>query len=103
MGRKMKHKLFLTALILGLGLSLMACGVPKEEHEKVVKELQQANQDKTTLTEQMDQMKKEKDSLSQKVASLEAEIGKLKKENEELKAKLAPKKPAPKKAPAKKK
>ena len=88
----MRHKLFFAALILGLGLSLSACGVPKEEHEKVVKELQQANDEKTTLREQMDQMKKENDSLSRKVAQLEGEIGKLKKENDELKAKLAPKK-----------
>lgn len=98
----MRHKLFLTALIFSLGLSLIACGVPKEEHEKVVKELQQANQEKTTLGEQLDQVKKEKDSLTQKASQLQAEVSKLQKENVELKAKLAPKKPA-QKPPAKKK
>lgn len=98
----MRHKLFLTALILSLGLSLIACGVPQEEHEKVVKGLQQANQEKTTLGDQLGQVKKEKDSLTQKVSQLQAEVSELQNENAELKAKLAPKKPA-QKAPAKKK
>lgn len=86
-------------LVLGVSGSLIACGVPKTEHEKVVQELKQANQEKTSLTEQVDKLTKEKESLAQQVTQLQ-------KENEDLKAKVAamskPAKPAAK-APAKKK
>jgi len=82
-------------------LSLIGCGVPKTEHDKVVKALEQANQEKTNLASQVDQLVKEKDSLAQQVAQLQ-------KENADLKAKMAkpaakaPAKPAAK-APVKKK
>jgi peptidoglycan hydrolase CwlO-like protein len=90
----MRHKTFLAvAFVLAVAVSVMGCGVPKTEHDKVVKALEQANQEKADLTGQIDKLTKEKDSLSQQVAQLQ-------KENEELKTKA---KPAAKKAPAKKK
>jgi peptidoglycan hydrolase CwlO-like protein len=101
-GEKMKHRwryqAFLTILMISaLTVSLIGCGVPKTEHDKVVKSLEQANQEKATLTDQVGKLMKEKDSLSQQVAQLQ-------KENAEMKAKMT--KPAAKpaaKAPAKKK
>lgn len=99
----MRYKTFLAALIVSaVALSLIGCGVPKTEHEKVVKQLEQANQEKTALSSELDKMKSEKEALSKQVAGLQNKINTLQKENRELKAKLAPKKPAAK-APTKKK
>lgn len=97
----MRHKTFLAvAFVLAVTVALIGCGVPKTEHDKVVKALEQANMEKANLTSQIDKLTKEKDSLSQQVAQLQKEI-------EELKAKgkpaaKAPAKPAAK-APVKKK
>ena len=101
----MRHKAFLAVLIASaVTASLIGCGVPKTEHDKVVKALQQAQQEKTALADQLDKVRKEKDSLSQQVAQLQNQINTLQKENDALKGKTAPKKPAakaPAKAPAK--
>ena len=98
----MRYKTVVALLILSaVTLSLIGCGVPKTEHEKVVKELEQVTQEKTTLSDQLDKVTKEKEALSQQIGQLQNQINALKKENGQLKAKLAPKKPA-KKAPAKK-
>jgi cell division protein FtsB len=97
----MRSKTFLSAVVsVALAAALIGCGVPKTEHDKVVKALEQANQEKANLTTQVDKLMKEKDSLSQQVAQLQ-------KEAEAMKAKAkpaakAPAKPAAK-APAKKK
>ena len=99
----MKYKAFVAVLIASaVTMSLIGCGVPKTEHDKVVKALQQATQEKTTLADQFDKLKKEKDSLSQEVSQLQTQINTLQKENEMLKAKAGSKKPAAK-TPAKKK
>ena len=99
----MKYKAYLAVLIASaVTMSLIGCGVPKTEHDKVVKALQQANQEKTTLADQFDKLKKEKDSLSQEVSQLQTQINTVQKENEMLKAKTGAKKPAAK-TPAKKK
>ena len=99
----MKYKAFVAVLIASaVTMSLIGCGVPKTEHDKVVKALQQAQQEKTSLTDQFDKLKKEKDSLSQEVSQLQTQINTLQKENQMLKAKAGSKKPAAK-APAKKK
>ncbi len=99
----MRYKTVVTLLIISaVALSLVGCGVPKTEHEKVVKELEQVKQETTTLSDQLGKVTKEKEALSQQIGQLQNQISTLRKENEELKAKLAPKKPA-KKAPAKKK
>ena len=97
----MRYKAYLTVLIASaVTASLIGCGVPKTEHDKVVKALQQAQQEKTALADQLDKVRKEKDSLSQQVAQLQNQINTVQKENEALKGKAAPKKPAAK-APAK--
>jgi len=88
----MKQRAMLGAVVAAATLAaLVACGVPKADYEKVTKELQQANQDKTALT---DQVAKDKEQVSQ----LQGQVASLMKENGDLKAKLAPKKPAAKPA-----
>jgi cell division protein FtsB len=90
----MRYRIALAILMASaVTVSLIGCGVPKTEHDKVVKALEQANQEKINLASQVDQLTKEKDSLAQQVAQLQ-------KENADLKAKTA--KPAGK-APTKKK
>lgn len=87
--------MFFAALIVSVITFMVAgCGVPKAEHEKIVKELQKANEEKATISA-------ERDRLSQQVTQLQAQIDTLRKENEGLKAKLAPKKQAITKTPAK--
>jgi len=87
----MRYKAFVAVLIASaVTMSLIGCGVPKTEHDKVVKALLQANQEKTALTDQFDKLKKEKDSLSQEVSQLQTQINTLQKENQSLKAKKAP-------------
>jgi len=73
---------------------LVGCGVPKSEHEKVVKELDEANQEKMVLIDQLDQASADNELASQKVTQLQSEVDALKKENEGLKVKLSPSKMA---------
>lgn len=75
-----------------LTMSTAGCGVPKSEHEKIVRELEKANQEKTTLSDQLNQLKVENESLNQKFTQSEKEITILQKEKEGLQARLAPKK-----------
>ena len=97
----MRSKTFLTAVFsVALAAALIGCGVPKTEHDKVVKALEQANQEKTNLTGQMDKLMKEKESLSQQVAQLQKEVADMKAKAKP--AAKAPAKPAAK-APVKKK
>ncbi len=100
----MRSKIFLAIVMTGiLTMSTMGCGVPKSEHEKIVQELDKANQEKATLSDQVNKLKAENESLSQKSSQLESELTTLKKENEDLKAKLsaaATKKPAAQKPAA---
>lgn len=99
----MRQKIFLTILMVGiLTISTIGCGVPKSEHEKIVKELEKANQEKTILSDQINQLKAENESLSQKVSQMEKELDTLRQENEGLKARLAAKKPAVQSKPKKK-
>lgn len=91
----MRYKMFLAVLMVGLlTMSTIGCGVPKSEHEKIVKELEKANQEKTTLSEQVNQLRSENESLSQKISQMNSELNTLRQQNEGLKAKLVAKKPA---------
>ncbi len=75
---------------------LVGCGVPKAEHEKVVRELDELNQEKMALIDQLDQASADTEMVSQKVTQLQSEVNALKKENEGLKVKLSPSKMAAK-------
>lgn len=100
----MRLKIFFPALmVVILTLSTAGCGVPKSEHEKIVSELENANQEKTTLSDQVNKLKAEKEALSLKISQEENELSTLRQENEDLKVKMS--KPAAKKAtpPSKKK
>lgn len=93
--KTMRYKILLVVLVTGiLTMSTIGCGVPKSEHEKIVQELEKANQEKTALSDQINQLKAEKESLSQKYSQLEKELNTLRQENEDLKARLTAKKPA---------
>ena len=96
----MRSRIFFAVLLASiLTLSAAGCGVPKDEHEKIVSELEKANQEKATLSDQVNKLKAEKEALSQKVSQLENDLNTLRQENEELKAKAANlAKPAAKKA-----
>lgn len=76
--------IFLSLMAAVLVLPLLSCGVPKTEHDKVLKALEEANQEKVEFAAEIDKITKEKESLSQQVAQLRTE-------NEQLKAKKAPK------------
>lgn len=82
-------------------LSVAACGVPKSEHEKIVHELEQVNQEVQTLNEQLSQTAKDKEAAQQQLAQLQSSVRALQKDNEALKAKLAGKKPVATKTPLK--
>lgn len=103
----MKYKAMLAVLIISaVTASLIGCGVPKSEHDKIVKQLEQTNKEKTVLADQATTLTKEKEALSKQVADLQNQVSALRKENDEFRAKLGLKKPAakaPAKAPAKKK
>jgi len=99
----MKYKTHITTFIMfAMILSLVGCGVPKTEHEKVVKELEKANEQKATLTDQLDKVVKEKESLSGQIADLQKQVSTLQKENEGLKVKRPSKGQAPKTSSKKK-
>lgn len=99
----MKYKTHITTFIMfAMILSLVGCGVPKNEHEKVVKELEKANEQKATLSDQLDKAVKEKEVFSGQVADLQNQVSALQKENEGLKAKHAVKGQAPKTSSKKK-
>lgn len=100
--KAMRSRIFFAVLLIGiLTMSAAGCGVPKNEHEKIVSELDKANQEKTALSDQISKLKGENESLSQKVMQSENDLNTLRQENEELKAKAAKqakstvKKPAP--------
>ncbi len=93
----MRNKIVMGAfLAVLLTVFLGGCGVPKGEHEKIVKELEQAKKEKAMLNDQVESFNKDRESLSAQLAQSQNQITVLKKENEELKTKLAAKKPAPK-------
>lgn len=97
---------FAVLIVAAVTFMVAGCGVPKAEHEKIVKELQKANEEKSAISAKYDKLNQEKDSLFQQITQLQAKIDTLHKENEKLKGKQAPKKPAqkaPAKTPAKKK
>ena len=84
----MIYKKFLILMVaLTLTMSAFGCGVSKSDHEKIVKELEKANQEKAALYDQINQFKAESESLAQKVSTLESENNTLQQENEGLKAK----------------
>lgn len=86
-----------------LTMSAFGCGVSKSDHEKIVKELEKANQDKAAFSDQINQLKAESESLAQKVSNLESENNTLQQEIAGLKAKnTASKKPAVQPKPKKK-
>ena len=87
-------KILIVMVALMLTMSAIGCGVSKSDHEKIVKELEKANQDKAGLSDQINQFKAENESLAQKVSNLESDNNTLKQENEDLKAKLTAKKTA---------
>ena len=102
-----RWKLFTLAIWVVAGLALSAC-VSKSEHEKIVSELQQVNQEKSAISDKLTEATQQKDDMSRKMAMLDERIAALQKENEALKAKepvkkSAAAKPAAKKAPSKKK
>jgi peptidoglycan hydrolase CwlO-like protein len=76
--------------------TLVACGVPKADYDKVTTELQQATQEKAALTDQLSQANKDKTAAQQQVAELQGQVDTLKKELEKAK-------PAKKAKPAAKK
>jgi Na+-translocating ferredoxin:NAD+ oxidoreductase RnfG subunit len=103
----MVHRNITTLMVLAVaGLVLTAC-VSKTEHDKIVSELQQAQQEKTNLSEMLADTDKANNDLIRKVAVLEEQAAALQKENLALKEKAAKSKPATsnpaKKLPAKKK
>ncbi len=86
----MFYKKFLVIIVaITLTMSAIGCGVPKADHEKIVKELEKANQEKTALTDQINQLKAENESVAQNVSKLESDLNALQQENEDLKTKLA--------------
>lgn len=92
----MFYKRFLVLIVaLTLTMSAIGCGVSKSDHEKIVKELEKANQEKAALSDQINQLKAENESVAQNVSKLESDLNALQQENEDLKTKLAAaKKPA---------
>lgn len=88
------RRMSMLAVVAAATLIISSCGVPKSEHEKVVKELQQ-------VTDQLDQARKQNDQDQQKLTQLQGQVDALKKENDDLKAKAA-KKPAAKSTAKKK-
>lgn len=98
----MRKRMLLFAIMVGvLTMSTIGCGVPKSEHEKIVQELEKANQEKATLSDQLNPLKTENESLSRKLSQKESEMNTLRQENEALKAKLSAKKPAAQSKPGK--
>ncbi|MDD5435088.1 MAG: hypothetical protein PH343_06640 [Nitrospira sp.] len=91
-------KILIVMLAFTLTMSAIGCGVSKSDHEKIVKELEKANQDKAGLSDQINQLKAENESFAQKVSNLESDNNTLKQENEDMKAKLTAKKTAVKPA-----
>lgn len=92
----MFYKKFLVVIVaLSLTMSAIGCGVSKSDHEKIVKELEKANQEKAALSDQINQLKAENESVAQNVSKLESDLNAIRQENEDLKTKLAAaKKPA---------
>jgi len=76
--------------------ALVACGVPKAEHDKVVNELNKAKQDNAALTDQLAQANKDKAAAQQQVADLQGQVDTLKKELEKAKPAKKTTKPAAK-------
>lgn len=96
-------KILILMVAFTLTMSAIGCGVSKSDHEKIVKELEKANQDKAALSDQINQLKAESESIAQKVSKLESDNNTLLQENEGLKAKnTANKKPAVQTKPNKK-
>ena len=91
-------KILIIMVAFMLTMSAIGCGVSKSDHEKIVKELEKATQDKAGLSDQINQLKAENESLAQKVSNLESDNNTLKQENEDMKAKLTAKKTAVKPA-----
>lgn len=85
-----KQAVLITFVAVATMATLVACGVPDADYDKIATELLQANQDKSACT---DELVKGKNQL----ARLQEEVAILTKENVSLKAKLAPKKPVAKK------
>jgi septal ring factor EnvC (AmiA/AmiB activator) len=87
-------KILIVMVAFLLTMSAIGCGVSKSDHEKIVKELEKANQEKASLSDQINQLKAENESLAQKVSNLESDNNTIRQENEDMKAKLASKKSA---------
>lgn len=86
----MFYKRFLVLIVaLTLTMSAIGCGVSKSDHEKIVKELEKANQEKAALSDQINQLKAENESVAQNVSKIESDLNALQQENEDLKTKLA--------------
>lgn len=82
-------KIIILITALTLTIPVIGCGVPKADHEKTVKELEKVTQEKTALTDQINQLKAENESVAQNVSKLESDLNALQQENEDLKTKLA--------------
>ena len=90
----MRYRMFLAGFMLWVMTILaIGCGVPKSDHEKIVRELEKVNQEKMMLSDEINQLKGENGSLSKKVTQMENEVNTLRQENENLKAKQTAKKP----------